>query len=679
LLLILIAAITLFPCYSSRYLYPYSLRLNLNIAIMGCISHRKKETREFADQKWDYINLADFKSKGCGEGFAYVWLWGTLITSVAVYAVDSFTAVNLLVFDRWASSIEPGIPFNISKWIFAVCIILSFINLAYEGIRAWRVIKRGNVAECYLDSLAVRWESIRMGSGQGWKRFLVFAELTKSKKGGEYIALFTYFSFQTWIRVILCSGPRQVINVFTLKGVYETNLLVNEKTIDGSFVQFFKNIGKLYSDDYRQAAILSGMCFTLVIWVFSALFLLASVLFYVFFLFHWLPRADGGLSGYCERKVNKALLRIVTEKVNKALAKGQAQRYHAEAKAAEKLGKPELARAATLPTLPTLPNVGPLPAKEDSLPSMPVLGRNETMSTLPVYTSRAPSPTNIEMSAFRNQRPAPSRAPTVASYSSRAPLMDSAADMGYDAHDQAVPTLPQIDLGMLPPARPGTAASQRSYSSRPGAGHATSNSGSSIRVPYSGTPGPMGSESQFGGPARTATMDSSRQGSDYFQQPGPPMGRSYEAYDPTGRSSPAPSYQYNGYSQDSRMNPAPSRTYDAYNGGDQTGRPPMGPPSRSATGPMGPGRPGPAPAPLANRSATGPIPARGPGFAPQRNMTAPMPSRGPGPAFSDRSNTAQGMRGPANPGYGSSNTPGNHGQPRGDNYGYDVERGNYGY
>lgn len=163
---------------------------------MGCLTHRKKQAQEFADQKWDYINLRDFKAKGCGAGFAYGYLWFQLFVSVAVYAVDSFTAINLLVFNRWSSEIEPGIPLKISRWIFAVCIILSFLNLGYEGIRAFRVIKRGNVAACFLDSLAVRWESIRMGEGQGWKRFLVFAELTKSKKGAEYIALFTYFSFQ---------------------------------------------------------------------------------------------------------------------------------------------------------------------------------------------------------------------------------------------------------------------------------------------------------------------------------------------------------------------------------------------------------------------------------------------------------------------------------------------------
>lgn len=163
---------------------------------MGCASNRKKQTREFADQKWDYINLQDFKAKGCGPGFAYTYLWFMLIISIAVYAVDSFTAVNLLAFNKWSSKIDPAIPFDVSKWIFSVCILLSFVNLAFEGVRAFRVMRRGNVAECFLDSLAVRWESIRFGSGQGWRRFLVFAELTKSKKGSEYVALFTYFSFK---------------------------------------------------------------------------------------------------------------------------------------------------------------------------------------------------------------------------------------------------------------------------------------------------------------------------------------------------------------------------------------------------------------------------------------------------------------------------------------------------
>ena len=58
-------------------------------------------------------------------------------------------------------------------------------------------MRGGGVAQSYLDPLAVRIQSVRLGSaGRGWRRFLVFAELTKSKKGSEYLALFTYFSFE---------------------------------------------------------------------------------------------------------------------------------------------------------------------------------------------------------------------------------------------------------------------------------------------------------------------------------------------------------------------------------------------------------------------------------------------------------------------------------------------------
>jgi len=147
-------------------------------------------------------SINDFKSTSCFTPLAYGYLYFSLIISIAVYAVDTFTAINLLAFNRWSSEIAPSqiISFDVAKWIFSICIILSFINLGYEHFRANRVMRRGSVAECFLDNLAVRLESIRVGKGRGWKRFLVFAELTKSKKGAEYIALFTYFSFQCKFR-----------------------------------------------------------------------------------------------------------------------------------------------------------------------------------------------------------------------------------------------------------------------------------------------------------------------------------------------------------------------------------------------------------------------------------------------------------------------------------------------
>jgi hypothetical protein len=126
-------------------------------------------------------------------------VWVFLVLSVAFYGVDTFTAVTLLAFSRWAGQIEPSIPFRISRWIFAGCIILSFVLLFFRWVRTIRVIRSGSIAESYLDPLAVRVQTIRLGSrGRGWKRFLVFAELTKSKKGADYVALFSYYSFEGW-------------------------------------------------------------------------------------------------------------------------------------------------------------------------------------------------------------------------------------------------------------------------------------------------------------------------------------------------------------------------------------------------------------------------------------------------------------------------------------------------
>ena len=141
--------------------------------------------------------LSDFKTRSCWTVVSYIWLWVLIITSCAVIAVDIFTAVNLLAFNQWASEVQPKIPFEVGKWIFASCIIVSFVILGFEWVRAIGVIKRGSIAESYLDPLAVILQSIRVDKdGHGYKRFLVFAELTKNKKGIDYVALFVYFQFK---------------------------------------------------------------------------------------------------------------------------------------------------------------------------------------------------------------------------------------------------------------------------------------------------------------------------------------------------------------------------------------------------------------------------------------------------------------------------------------------------
>lgn len=64
---------------------------------------------------------------------------------------------------------------------------------------AIRVIRGGGVADAYMNAIAVRWNCVWGGKGSedtGWKRFLVFARLTKQRGKTDYAALVTYFSFK---------------------------------------------------------------------------------------------------------------------------------------------------------------------------------------------------------------------------------------------------------------------------------------------------------------------------------------------------------------------------------------------------------------------------------------------------------------------------------------------------
>ena len=386
-----------------------------------------------------------------------------------------------------------------------------------------------------------------------------------------------------WLRVIVCSGPRQFINALTLYSVYSAKLSIEGQNFESSLMSFFDKIKALASQDYQQAVILSGMLFTLVIWVFSALSLLLAAIFFVFFLWHYIPKIDGGLTGYCERKATKRLMKIVSIKINKAMADDERRRKKAEFKAAKKNGD---ARPVSMKA--TLPNVG-----DDVLPEMPMLNRNDTMSTLPIYTSQPGTPGGFELGAVDQKPPPfPSRTGTMSStntkFSSRQPLIGAAAEPGMSRAASPAPSLPAINPNNYPPPpRTGTAASNRSFGSRPQQGRTASNgSGFGLSINTTSSPSDLM-------PALPPSVRSpGPPANNYRGGPNRPNDRSmYDDYS-TGRASPFPSSpgSYRGMTQ------------------SPTGMSPAGYPSRNATAPL---------------------PPRGPGMQPppRRNMTGPMQSR----------------------------------------------------
>ncbi|MCJ1430763.1 hypothetical protein MMC27_000113 [Xylographa pallens] len=535
---------------------------------MSCCGKREKLEDVTKEQQWDWLNLSDFRSTSCLTPLSYGILYISLLVSVACYVVDVFTAVNLLVRDQWNGIVKPVVPLTISRWIFAGCIILSWVLLVYRWTRAIRAMRTGGVAQSYLDPLAVRIQSIRMGvRGRGWRRFLVFAELTKSKKGSEYIALFTYFSFEAWLRIIFAEGPRNAINAMTLYSVMQADLVPvgDHATSNGhnAFTQFFYNLMVLAKSNGEEAAVLFGMLFTLIIWVISAISLAVACIFYVMFLWHHIPSQDGGLRKFCKRKIDRRLQKVVSIKVNNALAKDHTDQSKVDTKTGRAGEQPhELKRQPTLPILD--------PSSDDKLPEMPIVSRQGTQTSLPPYTTRPqirndnfpqelqrqPTVPDVSMDPIRPGAPSRSNtqysAASDSSYASNAPLIGSANRMGYGPAGQHYPPETLSRMGS-----DRSMASRRPLMNRSG----TSNSQMSTR---SYTP---------------AWQES---GSGQGRRPGPPSRQNtgFSDQQSYGRSSPAPPSRQN----TAANNYPPVRQNTASSDTQSYGRSSPTPPSRQNTG-----------------------------------------------------------------------------------------------
>lgn len=595
---------------------------------MGCCTgDREKHAAVRAEQKWDYIvrspvppcirsfanlrqNLDDFKSHSCWTYIAYGYVWIMLLVSFSIYCVDTFVAVNLLAFDRWAGQIKPAIPLHISRWIFAGCIILSFILLFFRWLRAIRVMRQAGVANSYLDPLAVRIQSARFGKeGRGWKRFLVFAELTKSKKGADYVALFAHYSFEAWLRILLAEGPRQVVNAVTLYSVMQLSLVPkgDHDVQQGHtpIIQFFVNVGVLADSNKEQAVILFGMLWTVLIWVISMLQLLIAVILYLLFLWHHIPSADGSLTKYCRRKINGRLERIVKAKVDKAIAKETAIRVRQQAKE----GGGDFKRQPTLPNLDA-----------NSGDGMPALSRQTTMTTLPEYSSRPQTGRNSNESLpireptlpnLGNQRPGPptrtvthGSAASWQSYDSNAPLMDEVGGMGYSDRPGSAASMAS---GWGPRPVPNrsmtgmsgvTQSSQRSFSPVPGQRPGMNTPGRSTPGTYQMEPLSRSTTNMSSGPPSTGPMPFMPQGRRTPSNQSNPSFTSNRAGSAQGQRMPpkarpsdeslgsrTPVDTNNPYFPpilEGRNSPAPSMRYQA-SGPPRSFTPNGGPPGRSMT------------------------------------------------------------------------------------------------
>ena len=252
------------------------------------------------------------------------------------------------------------------------------------------------------------------------------------------------------------------INALTLYSVMQADLVPTGQHSASNghtpVVQFFVNVQILANKDREQAAILFGMLFTLIIWIFSALSLILAVLFYVLYLWHHIR--DGSLSRYCRRKIDTRLHKIVMKRVNKALAKDS------NARAKQGIKGPKVGDfQADAKIQPTLPVIDVADAQ-----TPPTVSRSTTQIDKSSLSSRSftdvvgPEPTIPNVFPDHPRPEPPSRSITQSSfhshgsYDSDAPLLSSAGGMGYGGNGhpgpRGAPSRTDSEIRTLHSARP---------------------------------------------------------------------------------------------------------------------------------------------------------------------------------------------------------------------------------
>ncbi|KAG0326030.1 hypothetical protein BGZ99_010251 [Dissophora globulifera] len=288
------------------------------------------------DHKFDFIDVEDYVDNSPWRNFKYSLVFAIVIKGILIYCADLWTAVNLLVAGNWNTNlaVEGGqiqyggisISFEIYKWIFAVCIILSFILLAWDMKKAYYIIQSRDISYAFTSMIAYRYYAIK-----SYAHFCLFEKIHNSKKTMDEVAFFCFFTFRGWKRLMFADGPRQVINGIILITVITKNSPNNNVNLA------FWN----YNFPIMTRVTMGLMTFTLTLWVISVLLMLVAVCLYIPLVIE----IKGNLKEFCCHKIDKRIDEIVKKK---------AKERSAEAAKNQKNGK----GGDTPLQKPTLPNIG---------------------------------------------------------------------------------------------------------------------------------------------------------------------------------------------------------------------------------------------------------------------------------------------------------------------------------
>lgn len=191
--------------------------------------------------------------------------------------------------------VTPAIPTEISKWIFLACIMVSFLLLVWDAMKARRILATRDISLAFTNVMTNRYLSMK-----DYRYFCLFRSIhSSSRKGIENYAFFIFFQLKGWKRLLLAEAPRQVINVVTLEALVPEWLKIR----DGS-VSFDNSV---LGESWGQRILTGTMAFSVLVFALSFILVSVAAVLYIPLFCH----IRGNLKEYCCHKVDKRIAALL--------------------------------------------------------------------------------------------------------------------------------------------------------------------------------------------------------------------------------------------------------------------------------------------------------------------------------------------------------------------------------
>ncbi|KAK9763904.1 Potassium transporter [Basidiobolus ranarum] len=280
---------------------------------MCCCGGDAKWKREaINDHKFDYVDVEEYYDRSFMTKFKYCFVFVFTMKSILIYVLDVYTAVMLVVFETWTSSLNGESDTFTSqpyiRWIFVASIAFSYILLFLEIRKTRIIILSRDISFTFTSIMATRYYTLR-----SYEHYCFFKQIHNQKRFKDELSFFVFFSLKGWKRLFFAEAPRQVINGYILvnaiiKGV---DKLRGKNMSIGAVID--AATGSTGGSDFSTKLTFITMGVPCLLFIISALRTIFAAVLYLFLV----CEIQGNLKEYCCHKIDKRLTELLRYKARK--------------------------------------------------------------------------------------------------------------------------------------------------------------------------------------------------------------------------------------------------------------------------------------------------------------------------------------------------------------------------